>query len=203
MRHRNSELINCLSELEAHEVFSHQCRYYQPLLEIHRFLHLGSQSGEGSGGSRFMSEFPMWIRNSSDVWSHQAPHWRCQWQVVVTDIHSASSPFEVTHSQANTALETSHPGPAHWVLQILKFYLPMEMWKSSPQSRPRDLSLESAQRTPPQGGQMLVENRVKLFIISMIFDKFVQLLSHSMTTVTWKIVTESSVFHGESWFQLS
>ena len=35
-----------------------------------------------------------------------------------------------------------------------------------------------------------------LFIISRIFDKFGQLLSHSLTTVTWKFVTESSVFHG-------
>jgi len=31
--------------------------------------------------------------------------------------------------------------------------------------------------------------RVKLFITSIIFDKFVQLLSYSVTTVTCKFVT--------------
>jgi len=43
---------------------------------------------------------------------------------------------------------------------------------------------------------------VKILIIFMIFDKFVQLLSHSVTTVTWKFLTENSVLHDGSWFTL-
>jgi len=45
-----------------------------------------------------------------------------------------------------------------------------------------------------------IKSDIKLFIISMILNKFVLLLSYSMATVRRKFATESSVFHGESWF---
>ena len=43
---------------------------------------------------------------------------------------------------------------------------------------------------------------VKLLILFMIFVKFVQLMSYSVTTLIWNFVTKSFIFHGESWFWL-
>ena len=61
------------------------------------------------------------------------------------------------------------------------------------------LSLNWASCATEHRGESPAE-AVKPFTISMIFDKFVQLLSYSATAVTWKFMTESSVFHGQSWF---
>jgi len=71
-------------------------------------------------------------------------------------------------------------------------------WSTSVLVRVR-LSLNWASCATEHRGESPAE-AVKLFTISMILDKFVQLLSYSVTTVTWKFMTESSVFHGQSWF---